>query len=565
MIRKNLANEVSSWRYISRVGLAALLLFSSHAFARPARVSAEDQVDDATVRLEVEEQIIRGDLRSFCRVSLTVTGELRPLTAGDTIELQVKEDDGPTPILDDLIWDLEEVEPAGLQVSPEEEAAQLVERVYDCTSALGEGDQFGGLELFARASIDKDSCRLVALRPCRDDSPTTNTISVEFIEDDDDEEDDEARTATPFVFRSGVADSGARVARDEDWFRLDLEYPSNLELSLGFDHPTGALTMRLQDESGAEIAPPLTASWVSVLNDRSLLVAIFFRSPLARRETLTSTASWERSASLRPTASPARAKSVPAETVAVKNGSAAHRAAGLPGEAVSRQGSVVLVMKSSVAVTEGGASSGSVPQAVSGESTALASNAKRVKQSPAIQGRRGAEGSASAKKDSAAAAEGSGAPVRVTSGPARRSAETASIMTVTAPQIRSIWSASRALVVAARVTPTVHRSNALAPSQMVTVVSSAVSRAVPRALSVVGLGGETGVSRPVEMFLTVAQGTSALRSDEGESSSVFPHVRSTVIVVRGALAGAMGSASKLREPEMAPVAQGMVMGQETGD
>ena len=233
------------------LSIAAFTLATA-AWGRPARVGTEDQVDDATVRLETEELVIRGDSRSFCRVSLTVTGDARPLTAGDTIELQVIEDDGPTGILDDLIWDLADVDPGALQVSQDEAEAQLVERTYDCSSAFGDGDLIGGLELFARASIDKESCRLVALNPCRDDTPTTNTLRVEFIDDDEAEEDDEAASAEPLRFREGTAESGERVARDEDWFRIDLDTPARLELSLGFDVGTGDLSFSLQDESGSE-------------------------------------------------------------------------------------------------------------------------------------------------------------------------------------------------------------------------------------------------------------------------------------------------------------------------
>jgi len=208
------------------------------SYARPQLVTQEKVSGDTTVRLTLEEQFILDDQNTPCLVEVVITGDEKPMTAGDSVTIKVYEDDVPlTTIGDDLLWEFTE------EFSAEDIEMQRFERSYQCNTGNLQ-DWIGGVELYAKAEVDKEECGFL----CGDD-PSTNNISMDQV-DDDLAEDDDALSAAVTPGRQGVAN---RIARDPDWFKVSYSNPVNLRVRAISRLEGGMLNLTLLDETGAVI------------------------------------------------------------------------------------------------------------------------------------------------------------------------------------------------------------------------------------------------------------------------------------------------------------------------
>ena len=185
--------------------IALLCVLVQPAYALPLDASAEGADDDATVRLVVDAQTLSADRRSRCTVSLEVAQAEVAFSPGDRVFVWVYEDDA---LANDQIWATD------FAVQPADWAAGRLQRTFDCTSDFG-ADGVGGIEVFAQARIEKAACGFL----CVWDRPATPALALETVDDDPAEDDDNADGARALAL--GL--TGDRVAREQDWTRIELE------------------------------------------------------------------------------------------------------------------------------------------------------------------------------------------------------------------------------------------------------------------------------------------------------------------------------------------------------
>ena len=213
--------------------IALLCVLAQPAYALPLDASAEGADDDATVRLVVDAQTLSADRRSRCTVSLEVAQAEVAFTPGDRVFVWVYEDDA---FANDQIWATD------FAVQPADWAAGRLQRTFDCTSDFG-ADGVGGIEVFAEARIEKAACGFL----CVWDRPATPALALETVDDDPAEDDDNADGARALAL--GL--TGDRVAREQDWTRIELERRSRITVRVDHRPGAGRLDLVLLDEGGA--------------------------------------------------------------------------------------------------------------------------------------------------------------------------------------------------------------------------------------------------------------------------------------------------------------------------
>ncbi|MCA9560528.1 MAG: hypothetical protein KC583_18395, partial [Myxococcales bacterium] len=214
----------------------ALVFAAGAAHAVPREIEASDEDRGATVTLTLLDKAIIGDSRSFCRVRFVLVNEHRDMTEGDTVELEVTEDDF---VGNDNLWQM------NFSVTAAEAAAGRVDRTFDCSGPFGE-DVNAALDIFARANVDRDTCGFT----CNDADPSTANLSVESVEDDGDEEDDASGAAKQLP----LGRAADRIARDQDWKSISFLDPSNVRLELLHRTAAGRLDLTLYDVDGDVVA-----------------------------------------------------------------------------------------------------------------------------------------------------------------------------------------------------------------------------------------------------------------------------------------------------------------------
>ncbi len=220
---------------LSRFALVAVLLSASAAYAVPNEQQTEDEDRGGTITLTILDQAIIGDARSFCSLHVVLVNGHADLTAGDTIGLEVTEDDL---IGNDTLWEMD------IAVTPAEAAAQRLDRTFDCSGDFGE-DVNADLDIFARASVSRDDCGTF----CNDADPSTATLTVHSVQDDGNEEDDGSAMAHDLPL-GRVND---RIGRDQDWQRISLLDPSVVTLDVLHRPAVGRLDLTLFDGAGNSV------------------------------------------------------------------------------------------------------------------------------------------------------------------------------------------------------------------------------------------------------------------------------------------------------------------------
>jgi MYXO-CTERM domain-containing protein len=223
-------------RWTVSLALAAISLGGAPAWAGepPSPLSAIGEQEDAAIFLEVLDRVLTGDSRGFCAVDVLVVGELVELSEGDTVNVEVVEDDF---LGDDVLFQVD------FEVTEEEIEDQLIVRSFDCAGALG-GDLGANFEIFARAEVVKGECGLF----CRYDRPQTSNLIVATDPDDDElEENNTLETASPL----GRSTSRDMIARDADWFEFTAPGPSDLSVLVLEYESRRNLDVKLFAEDGA--------------------------------------------------------------------------------------------------------------------------------------------------------------------------------------------------------------------------------------------------------------------------------------------------------------------------
>jgi MYXO-CTERM domain-containing protein len=230
-------------RWIALLIAGAIVMSGATAWAGdpPSTAFSLGEQQDALLGLEVLDRILEGDARNACTVEIFVVDFLEPFTEGDTINIQVREDDG---FLNQTLWQID------FEVTPEEVEEGLVDRTFDCAAAFGE-DFFGDLDIYAQAEVVKQDCGF----GCRYDRPRTANISVAVDSDDDRFEDNDTLEAAAPLGQDTVEDM---ISRDPDWFEVTVAGPSDLSVYVLEYESNRNLDVKLFDDEG-ELALDVSA------------------------------------------------------------------------------------------------------------------------------------------------------------------------------------------------------------------------------------------------------------------------------------------------------------------
>ncbi|MEO1172933.1 MAG: hypothetical protein AAFX94_12920 [Myxococcota bacterium] len=186
--------------------------------------------DDATVFLEVGTQVISGDSRSYCSVRARVGSEFAAFTPGDTVNVGVFEADFLSQTIFQTVF----------SVTQAEVQEGLVDREFDCSGDFFE-ESDGKLEVYALVSVVKESCQTFDWPPCLSDQPTTTQLDVLVLTDDDLEANDSQAQGRPLMLGS----SDAYIARNDDWYSVQVDSPSRLEVEVLHRIAAGTLNVEL--------------------------------------------------------------------------------------------------------------------------------------------------------------------------------------------------------------------------------------------------------------------------------------------------------------------------------
>ncbi len=137
-------------------------------------VTVRDSVDDATLTLSMFDEALIGSSPPTS-IRIEVDSLFVPLTLGDSVLIELFEDDL---LDDDLLFS------TFFEVTADEVLDGFVDRTFDVlfdpSPFFPESASDTVLEIFARASVDKSGCRFF----CFDDTPVTDSISVNLVADD---------------------------------------------------------------------------------------------------------------------------------------------------------------------------------------------------------------------------------------------------------------------------------------------------------------------------------------------------------------------------------------------
>ena len=234
------------------------MLLPSLAWALPEVQEESDTVDDATITLRVQTQGIIDDPRFWCEIEIDVVGTEVGLSAGDTVTLEFTEDDF---FANDVLWMMTHT------ITQQEADAQAYNEVFDCSSPVM-ADGVGDLEFFAEAEVDKALCTGL----CAFDRPTTSNLDVEGLDDDEAEDDDVAMDAADSV--DGVPQE--RIARDEDWVRITMQEPGEIQADFEYMTICGQIDAVLVDENDEMVAEIETGDDSGEVSATGLSPGVYF-------------------------------------------------------------------------------------------------------------------------------------------------------------------------------------------------------------------------------------------------------------------------------------------------
>jgi MYXO-CTERM domain-containing protein len=217
------------------LAFAAVTLLAVGAVALPPTQSDDDSQDDARLTLTTQHRFIDGDRHSYCQLRIQISGDAVPLSRNDEVLLWVYEDDFAG---DDLIWE------GSIRVSLEEANAQQVDRTFDCGGRFDD-DLGDNVEIYGDSEVRKEECGAF----CRYDRPETAALDL-VREDDDAAEDDDGSDRAGELPLGQVAD---RIARDHDWFAVNINARSDFTLTSFYRDAWGRLDLTMYDQAGVRI------------------------------------------------------------------------------------------------------------------------------------------------------------------------------------------------------------------------------------------------------------------------------------------------------------------------
>ncbi|MEM6730257.1 MAG: hypothetical protein AAF658_01805 [Myxococcota bacterium] len=223
--------------------IVALFLVPVRAYALPTIQTGTGASGEASVSIMLPTQSIEGDARSYCEISVEIRGEDVELREEDTINVRVFESDFGFGAFDDELWRIV------FSVTREEAQAGLVQRTFDCsTEFTKEGNN--EFEIYGAVTSNKAACNPFAF--CSQDVAETDILSVAIMTDDMDSEPNnlqaDARALPPGA-------TAGYIARDDDFFVLDVENAARLVVTVDFRPEAGGLVVNLLDDAGVTVAP----------------------------------------------------------------------------------------------------------------------------------------------------------------------------------------------------------------------------------------------------------------------------------------------------------------------
>ncbi len=242
--------RVSGCRLVAVVLFFATSLWAEVSSAALTIQTSSCSSNELSLTFKAPTKAITGDVRTFCRMDITVTGKLEPFVVGDQVLVQA--------FVDDAWLGSDTAFFSGtFNVTPQEVAAQRVQRTIDCT---GDFRDYGASSVAVYGFVDAYKGGILNPDRC-----ATNTVDVAIIGDDVPDNDDTAATATPLG--TGVTN---RVAMDQDWYSVTVNGSSNLVLTLAYDGGSGGLDFTLHDSSGTQIASGTKTAEGATINKSGL-------------------------------------------------------------------------------------------------------------------------------------------------------------------------------------------------------------------------------------------------------------------------------------------------------
>lgn len=221
-----------------------LLLLETNALAIPDLISVHDYEDDASLIFKVWSEYSVGDVESYCYLFVDVQGYDEPLTAGDTVDVWIYEDDFTNDLLFHDNWVVSADEAA------ENEFLRLLTPDTEDQCILGtlEDDAGEEWELFARLRVEKAECGVVCIQ---DDFTTDNLVVAEVTDDWDDLVNGDDTMEEALAMDLGVWYEV--ISRDDDWSWFAIEETSEVWVQLWHIANTGRIEGAFFDTDGMSI------------------------------------------------------------------------------------------------------------------------------------------------------------------------------------------------------------------------------------------------------------------------------------------------------------------------
>lgn len=253
--------RVSVSRLVAAILFVASALWAEVSFAALTVQTTTCTSGELTLTLKVPTKAIASDVRTFCRMDVTITGTADPFVAGDQVLVQA--------LIDDSYFGADTAfYSSSFTVTAQEVAAQKVQRTIDCTGNFYDN---GYSTIAIYGFVDADKGQIWNPDRC---APTTVDVSV--VGDDEPDNDDTAASATQLG--TGATN---KVAMDPDWYALTVNGQSNVSLTLAYDGGSGALDFVLTDSSGGTTLATGTKTAEGAVINKSGLAAGTYKVKVA--------------------------------------------------------------------------------------------------------------------------------------------------------------------------------------------------------------------------------------------------------------------------------------------
>lgn len=235
----------------------ALIMFgSAHTgHALPSIQTATDTDEDATLELRLQESDLIGAPVHWCELEVEVTSNDYQVQAGDTVSIDVYEDDGAG---DENLW-TEDV-----TISASDISNGTYTETFGCHAKFkSDSDTASTWQIYAQAEVSKQSYGTFEVA----DTPTTSNLRVARASNDAREPDETQSKATliadepptiggPQSPRDTVPGGAIYPANDRDWFEFSIPAAAKLDIQVSHRPLSGRITVDLFRQGGQQVSMP---------------------------------------------------------------------------------------------------------------------------------------------------------------------------------------------------------------------------------------------------------------------------------------------------------------------